>query len=413
LDADPADKGVDASVLQFAESVSPEIRERTERALARAQAVAGETIEDEVTFRVIDLDLESLAPTFSGTESIIAKATHREEPPAGFPGEFGRYSAGSEDIWLLSPQTVDQLVDLLEEETPVDLSEFSFEGFPDGPIIAHELAHAIQYDVAAVERGGPAEDDWQGGQTVVEGTAEYVAGIYRAHCNDGTFEDCRPLEYWVSATQTPLWGLYQRLPYINGMVLAHRILSRHGWENLWSYHEDSPKTAWAGMFPETYLDSGITITMPTQPSLDTDSWNRVESDRLGVTALYEKLAYLGAVSPTDSEAQLEGSITELAAIKSMYRTALLEEWRGDEFRGYERGNYEEIAYRWRVNFRSKRASSEFVTAVAAGYDRRGSPEGATWNLDGGAAAVDQDGSAVVLSWTPTASALEQIRGPLV
>jgi hypothetical protein len=395
-----------SEILQFADSVSPEIQDRSLLALDRGLDLIDGEPPNTIEIRVLDIDPSEIDINYSGTTEIIATATHREEPPVGFPGELAFYSNGQ--VTLYSQRARDIAVELLIDELPVEPPADAFESYPDEPLIAHEFVHAIQFN--EVDPGGGTSTDGSNAATsVLEGTADYVAGRYRGRCSAGTFDPCADRDIWFSATQVPLWGLYQRMPYINGAVLAHRIREREGWEGLWAAHESPPETAWAAMFSEAYLDSGITVQNPPLGQLNAQEWGRQTRDTLGVNALYEKLAYLGQVWPTDEEAQLSGSITEETLLTELYRTELLRGWRGDTFEGYRHESTDEIAYRWAVQFDSETSAEAFADAIATGYSDRGSRNGDRWSLPGSAAAVDREGSRVHLTGAPTAEDLALFR----
>jgi hypothetical protein len=407
VNGSPADDSVE--LLTFTESVPPEIRDRTRRAYGRTRDIVGTGLTEEITVEVTNPSLQEWSGQLSQLDRYTMIATNREYPTDVLPSAFGTGSGS--DIWLAHPDHAVEIGERFDEHFPVDMDRYDLSNIPDGRIIAHELAHAIQYQNWELNRQDGSPDARAATTTVLEGTAEYVGQRYMSNCLDGEYDPCTVVEFWAGPLQAPAWLVGRRLPYVNGMALAHHVVDRGGWDRLIEVHAEPPQTAWAAMFPEQYLDEGLALEEVSQPPAP-DGWTLDISTRLGVTSLYEKLAHLDAAWPSDPEAQVSDDLASTAYVDAVYRSSLLEGWRGDDFRVYVDPN-QRLAYRWRIAFETAGGADAFAEAIAGGYDRIGSRASWGWQFENWAAAVDRDASAVVLSQAVSPEKLSTVRAPLV
>ncbi|WP_135533889.1 hypothetical protein [Halostella pelagica] len=397
-------------MLRFGDRVGDEIRERCERALDRTVDITGEHLDAPVRIELRDPNVVSRTGPRGAFAVATGKATHLRSAtrPDRAPGSLGRYNMSNRVITLTDTEQID--VDSITEQEAVP--DISLENYPNEPHIAHELTHAIQYDVTDVSDGSDPTNDGQNAVTGVrEGTATYVEGRYRANCIDGEYDPCILLDSFRRAVDVPLWMLPRRIPYVNGALFAYEAVERGGYDQLWEKHGSPPETAAAIMFPKEYFETGITYRSVDVPNEASEEWNRVQSTRMGVNALYSKFVALDIASLDDSDAAVEGEAAETVDLPRAYRSDLLRKWHGDSLAAYSDGDGR-VGYRWRTAWETD--ARTVADAVAEAYDDRGEARDGGWLLDGDFVTVaserTRDGERVTFAGGPDRDAVMAILG---
>lgn len=413
-----------AELLQFDDGVSEATQERAIRALERTSQMLGAQLDEPITVKLIDAGPLPVGPARTPFDSIIDQATHRKSPDFRVGG-FGRYTGRTRTLRIADPVQLNRFIDENPEALTdmfdghrdefgfdIDIPDDPFANYPDERLFAHEFMHAFQGDIPRVPHTADLPPATRDGrmteQAVKEGAADFVAQRYLTNCLDGSYDPCNEHMFWFSPEYTASWMIRDQVPYVNGAVLMYHIHDRGGWDAVWETHEDLPNTAWAAMFPEQYLEDGFEVVrgrVETTP----EGWTVLDSSTLGVAYLYEKLAILRAVSITDEDAQLPPEIQEALSLPSMFRTSLLEGWRGDYFVGLETtDDADETGYCWVIEFATADRADAFAAAVDGGYQRFGEEAGAFVHVDGGLRAVEQTDTTVTLGMAPDEDALATI-----
>lgn len=410
-------------LLAFGDDVGPDIRDRATRALERTSEILDAQLEAPLTIELMDASPLRPSSEPGSFESIIDLAAHQEWPPVIIGGN-GRYSPGSRTLRIADPNQVADMpraypagLEALQDDHrddgfDIDLPENPIAGYPSEDFLAHELMHAYQGDIPATPQPSalpPETVDGQFGKTtIIEGAAEFVRYWYLANCRDGSYDPCVTQTWYGSPGNATSWMLRGHLSYWNGAVFTAHLYADGGWEAVWDAHTNPPETAWAGMFPERYLEDGKDV-----PTWHVDAgppgWEIVDTSTLGVNVLYEKLALLGRIPQDGMKAVLPAEMRETIAIERMFRTPLLAGWQGDCFVGLAATNDpQETGYYWVIEFETPDGAVDLAGAVREGYRDIGEEAGEFWNVDDGYRAVETDGSLVVLAMGPSQRALNMV-----
>lgn len=410
------DHNATQALLEFDEDVANDHRSRAIRALGRTLDIVDGELAGEV---YVAFETHEIAEVISPPEQSdgsdpsgpdpYGHVLLRDEPAlTRFPFE-ARYSAESRQVTISLPSDRQAALDAIEAYFPTDVPEDAFVAFPSDPIWAHEFTHAVQFDT--IDQGGSTDstvDSRNAWVTIEEGTADYVAARVRSRCIDGTDEACDLLGFQMTPEAIPPFFLPVSIPYVNGTVFAHFVLESGGWEQLWNYHRDPPETAWAGMFPEQYLESGIDLRSPTVEKPDSE-WAVVRELQFGVNPIFELLVNLGVISTSPADGNLPGAVTETIVHEYMFRTDLLAGWRGDQLFTYERAGDEAVGYQWVIAMDSKADATALERAFQEGYENRGSEGAVGWKLEEVVVAIESSGPDVELWMATSDAALADLR----
>lgn len=319
------------------------------------------------------------------------------------------YDSSSRTISFVDP-SAPMLSDALEAVASDDVPAPST-WYPPEPVVAHELTHAIQRDrVASIPAADRSVDARRARQAVVEGTASYVAGVYRASCRDDEYDTCSvaPISRGP-VRRAPSLVASSRQQYVNGRAFVAALAANDGWDAIWRAHESPPATTLDTTFPDRFLDGGTTPTSVASPETGRD-WIRIDQNRLGVSGVYAKLFALGVVSLSDSAAALPSSTTNATTYRVAYRSSLVESWVGDRFVAY--GHVDDpsrVGHVWRIRLGSTTAARALARPVERAYDRRGELVDDYWRVDGRYAGVDATGDVVALWMAPDRSGIDGLR----
>lgn len=407
--------------LRFGDDVPAQVRARAERALDRVEKMLDEELVEPVHVRFGPPRERDAARSMTRFGRVTARAVHREPAPRSVPFPLGTHHGGEEStITLTDPSELD-VEELARAVGGGDEVRELLEAYPPESHIAHELAHAFQRQlVDRVPATGP-HDVERARQSIREGAAQYVESRYRASCASGVYDPCH-----APATESPVvelapnWALPTVIPYVNGAVLTAWLYRRGSWDAVWNSHESPPTTAWAAMFPGRYVTDGID-TVAVDPADPPDGWLALDpgrnygtypdshEGRMGVNALYEKLANLDLVAD-DADAAVDPRVGQAMAVDRCFRTDLLADWRGDRLRGYAHvDDYDRLGYRWQVAFASETAARALARATATAYDRRGSRRDAGWRLNGRLVDVHRDGNRITFLMAPDPAGIDALR----
>lgn len=320
------------------------------------------------------------------------------------PGALGTYNSERRRLTLADPET---LPDSMYADTDL-FPELSFEDFPFDGHVAHELAHAIQNDVAP---DPPFPDDVDGriaDRAISEGTADYVQGRYRQQCIAGDRE-CTPREFQLRPEIVPLWLVLRRFPYRTGAAFVHAAHERGGWERVWALNRDPPASTWAIMFPEQHLDGDVAIERLDSPP-ELEGWQQPVIRYPGAVGLYFLLRALDVAQVDDPETAVEPAMTEATGVERIYRTDRLSGWRGGGLSIYSRSADGPYAVRWATTWASAADAAAQAEAIASAYDDAASPNGDGWRVGEGHVALEQSDETLRIYAGPTADAVAEIRG---
>jgi hypothetical protein len=402
----PAPDGDAADLLAFDAAVGETTRERCQRALTRTMAMTGVTLSEPVRVTQVTPRMRQGADLPMPYGIILLTAPNvAGRPPRGVtvPGTLGYYDAGERTLSLADPAAVPETVFGETDEAPT----VSFADFPNEPFLAHELAHAVQYDAAAVADLPDGTDGASARRGVTEGTADYVQGRYRQACTGGEYDPCQARDSFPGTPDVPLWLVPRRLPYVNGTAFAHAAVQRGGWDLLWEKHRSPPETAQAIMFPEMHFEDEIVVeSVDPHPEVDGD-WNRLRDGRQGVAPLYLKLRAHGIATGTDESAAVSPSLADRTGLEYVFRHDLLREWRGDHRTTYVDGSGR-VAVHWRTRWASEEAARRVADGVSDDYAASARVGDGTWEVGRGIATVDRDGTTVTFGRVPSIAAKETV-----
>lgn len=368
--------------LRFDDSVDDATRARCRQVAERVTELIDGSLDGPVTIRFDEPESRDSPENGDRFDRAVTTACHVRDIswPDEVPGPRGSYNPGSRTIRFADPATVDHSsLDDVPGELPDEQA-----WYPPEPHIAHELTHAIQYDVLdSIAPADRTRDAYEAQQAVTEGTADYVAGLYQKRCQDGTYEPCTLSELPESAfvpRRFVVAGGGQR--YINGRVFIATLADHGGWEAVWEAHRSPPSATADTTFPDRYLQGPTDpVDVGSPPELSRD-WLDIGSDRLGVAALYTKLYALGVVSLDDPAASVDADVSEATTYRIAYRTPLLREWAGDRFWTYGYvDDLDRFGAVWRTNWRTEAAAEHLETAVVEAYDDRGRRRSGHWKFD--------------------------------
>jgi len=387
--------------LRFGDAVSEATRARCRRAARRTAAIVGR--EPDAPVRVVVATPDAADGPSDRMDRAVAAAKHvlNAERPDGVPAFSATYDRASRTVAVAAPDAVDRVAAAVAAADAPPAEDW----FPPGPLLAHELTHAIQYDaVSSVAPADRTRDGRTARRAVVEGTAEYVAHRYRAACDDGEYDPCQrsPVRPARAATHGPS-VVDRALPYANGLHYVRDVAARGGWDAVWERHRSPPATALSVTYPDVAAD-GWPGPVEVAPPPDTPSaWLEIGSDRLGVAALYVKLHALGVAETV----AVAGDFRRDWA----YRTPPLRRWRGGRFTAYGHvDDLDRLAYVWETAWESETAAAELAATVERGYRKRGEERTAGWVLDESFHTVHRDGVRVTLRMAPDRAAAATLFG---
>lgn len=440
-----ADIGEESSttLLIFDGDFTPELEKRAIRALNRTEELLGKPLEDAVTLELNTVDLSAILGSASvnadsvgpgpstasksalvsgpgqsgGTpmEELIERATHREPmPDLGF-AHFGVFYPTSRRIEISVPEDTENALALLRMHAPIDVPDDALEGYPDDSLFAHELTHAIQWDVvdSPPSGSGHTPDHTEAKTSIMEGLAHWIVATYRANCVQGVYDDCSIPGYWLTVEATPSFQIPGRIPYTNGSILTQYLLDSGGWDAVWEAHREPPETAWVAMFPEEYVETGgFEVQSAGWDGHPPDGWITIGTERLGVNRLYEKLFQLDVVSNPPDDGRLADAITDELLHEYMFRSELLRGWRGDELTGFHRMSDGRLGYQWEIQMATTEDALALADAITDGYDGRGIELADGWELDDTVVDVESDDDSLSLVMAPDSDGLAAMRGPV-
>jgi hypothetical protein len=414
---------VQDSLIVVRGDVPDEVRARCRRAARRTLGIVDGDLAERVRVAFVPprSDGGRDASAAEGLADVFTREVRRAQHVGNEDGRFdsdvlafartlhAAYDSSSRTISFVDP-SAPMLSDALEAVASDDVPDPSA-WYPPEPVVAHELTHAIQRDrVASIPAADRSVDATCARQAVVEGTASYVAGVYRASCRDGEYDTCSvtPISR-APVRRTPSLVASGRQQYVNGRAFVAALAANGGWDAIWRVHDSPPATTFDTTFPDRFLDGGTTPTSVASPETGRD-WIRIDQDRLGVSGVYAKLFALGAVSLSDPAAALPSSTTNATTYRVAYRSPLVESWVGDRFVAY--GHVDDpsrVGHVWRIRLRSTTAARALAGAVERAYDRRGESVCDHWRVDGRYAGIDASGEVVALWMAPDRSGVDGLR----
>lgn len=274
----------------------------------------------------------------------------------------------------------------------------------DGPLIAHELTHAIQFDRLGQVPTAESHDGSNVRNSVVEGTADLVQERYREACLTGEFDRCALPDDDLGEPQLNPWLLaYGGVERLAGAAFVRDLLAQRGWPAVWRAHRTLPSTMAAVLFPARYFEDDQSLSEVSVPRAETGTWLRIGDARLGVAELLVKLVALNVVDPPlDGVETVSGALDELAS--GSLRSPLLRRWRGDRVVGYGHINDPDtVAYQWKTRWATEAAAAAVADSVAVAYDERGVADGGGWQIGGGYHDVTHDGATTTFTMAPSSA----------
>jgi hypothetical protein len=399
------------SVLRFSGEVGPDVRRRCRRAERRFAEIVGRAVDEPVTVRFAPRKALSPSRSRERFDDVVAAATLVDgvEWPTGLPPRLGYYDSSTRTISFLDLDSVD--TSTLEERDDVTLPDGDW--FPHDPLIVHELTHALQDEL--VDTISPADgtrDATAAARTVVEGTADYVAGRYRAACRDGRYEACQLGPRIRFGPEPPLFVLAaNRHRYVNGRLFAHDVVRQSGWNAVWRAHRNPPATTAAATYPEQYHDTDREPVVPERAATG-ENWLHIGSDRLGVEALYTMLYALEQVSLDDDAARVADEVTDATTYRYAFRSSLLRDWLGDHLAGYGFvDDLDRFGVEWSSVWRTSGAAERFATTVRDGFTETGRRVDDGWRLDDRVVRLERNETAVSIRMVPDAAAAGNVFEP--
>lgn len=395
--------------LWFDDSVDEATRTRCRRVEQRVVELTDRSLDAPVQVRFDEVDPTNRFEHGDRFDRAVATACHVRDVswPDEIPGPRGSYNPGSRTMRFADPATVDHSsLDDLPDEIPDET-----EWYPPEPLIAHEFTHAIQYDVLdSIPPADQTRDAYEARQAVTEGAADYVAGLYKRRCQDGTYEPC-------TLTELPLSELFNRRfvvagggqRYLNGRGFVATLADQGGWEAVWAVHRSPPAATVDTTFPDRYLQGPTDPVDVGSPPEMSRNWLDIGSDRLGVAALYTKLYALGVVSLDDPAASVDPDVAEATTYRHAYRTPLLREWAGDRFWTYGYvDDLDRFGAVWRTNWRTEAAAEHLETAIVEAYDDRGRRRSGRWEFDGTLRMLRRDGNVLTFMLAKDGTGAEEL-----
>jgi hypothetical protein len=275
-----------------------------------------------------------------------------------------------------------------------------------GPVIAHELTHALQdqnFDLDAFqERLRGHSDAMLARAAVAEGDASLVmlldsVGALGLEIEPSALGLDGPLADMLvqaSAAQYPTLARAPRalresllFPYLKGMSFVSAVRARGGWKAVDGLYQRLPESSEQIMHPEKYLDRPdppTAVTLRALEELTPEGWALFFEDELGEAMSVQLLAAWGV---GDEAARLAAA-----------------GWDGDRFRAYQHGADLGWAGLWVWD--TEQDAVEFAAAEAGALPQRwpGATQEPvdtrtrmTWRLvDGRASAVVREGSRVLV-----------------
>ncbi|ELZ13632.1 hypothetical protein C479_02266 [Halovivax asiaticus JCM 14624] len=371
------------------EGVGDGFVERTETVYDRLTDIVGASIHERTTIeRITPSEMRERAETYpvvggSRTQKLAYRAlglTERLDADRSF--EFaGSYDPASTTIRLVG--TDDAAI--------------------DDQLLAHELFHAIQFQTGSLDEWNRSWsvgfDRYSAQQAVVEGTAMFVEDEYVDGCG-GDFAHCQladPTRISPGSLDPAL--LLQYGSYFNGYDFASALAARGGWEQIWASHDDPPISSGQILHPAWYPDRHPEpVTAPSEPG---DGWTLLDTERLGMQALFTTLWQAGAL-PTEAVYTRSPEATdEVYASLIRYRAPVTDQWRGDAFTGFERddGAY---GWYWRIRFADTAAAETGFEHVRHWAESRGAQTDRenVWTSDGRYEAIGLDDEDVLVWMAP-------------
>jgi len=233
------------SVLDFDRSVDSTSRRRCRRAAERTLNIVEESPDESVGVRFID-PADGIRPADRTNQfaRLVDRALHIRdvELPTGFVS-LGKYNSKNRTINLVDPgavrprevlqQFVDGPTETVLDESAIDVDDPET-WYPIETLLAHELTHAIQHDM--VNWLTPADSSYDGTRAlraIVEGTADFVEGRYRAKCRDDMYNECSRVPIQSKQVHDTRMALKAgRQPYVNGRHFVTRLAEWGGWDNI-------------------------------------------------------------------------------------------------------------------------------------------------------------------------------------
>ncbi|MFC4408158.1 hypothetical protein [Haloarchaeobius iranensis] len=371
------------SVLRFGDGVDADTRARCRRVERRIGDLVGRRLDAPVHVRFVDPGAGDVAGASDATGRFAsavaaAQAIDGVTWPSSVPARLARYDGSTRTVSFLDPEELD--LSRIADRYDVVLPDGDW--YPHDPLVAHELTHALQDGlVGTIDPADATRDAAAACETVVEGTADYVAGLYRAACRDGRYDDYRLGPGGRLHPDAPLFVVAGDRPrYVNGRVFAHELVREAGWDALWRAHRSPPATTAAITYPTRFRKGGSTPVEPALAATGAD-WLPIGRDRLGVEGLYTLLYALGQVSLDDEAAQVDPDVTAATTFRYAFRTTLLRDWLGDRLAAYGYvDDLDRFGYEWRTVWRSPTAAARVAAAVRDGFAARGRSVDDGWRV---------------------------------
>lgn len=390
--------------LTFSEAIDETTRERCLRSLEGTVDVVGETPERpvDVEYKEFSTRQASMPPEVYPVAR-ITPGTILPSEQVQVPGALGTYNSQRRALTLADPETVPTSMYSDTDRFP----EVSLTAYPSDSLIAHELTHAIQNDVAP-DPAPPTNAAGRIADTAIsEGTADYVQGLYRQQCLSGE-RDCATREFQLRPEIVPLWHVLRRFPYRSGAAFVHAAHERWGWDRVWELSRDPPESTWAIMFPDRHFDDDVSIErVSSAPAID--GWQHPTIHHPGALGLYFLLRALGIARVDDPETVTDSAMTDATGIERVYRSDHLSAWRGGGLALYVQGENEPFAIRWTTRWESADAASTAAEAIASAYDERASPDGDGWTVGDAHVVLERSGEALTMASGPDVETSEAIR----
>jgi len=274
-------------------------------------------------------------------------------------------------------------------------------------VVAHELAHALDYQTVPNRERPSNRDQREAARAVGEGSANLVETMYRQRCAEAW--DC--IDQPESAERDydddrVLDGLYVRfsMAYSVGEAFVAELYDRGGWDAVDRALAEPPASTEQIVHPERYPDDAPRdVTVPDRSVAD---WEQLGAWTFGETTLYAALYHNDAIDAPDVE------ITEAQRTGLPYTAPAVDGWDGDRVVPYTNGSA--TGYVFVSAWDTPDDASEFRAAYVSMLTEKGAREvreGIYRIAEGpfaGAYRIDRAGDRLTVVHAPSVAALSAV-----